>query len=71
MIDIPNVMANPLSSDVFKPDSKTVKINRILSDVKEHLNEMGLWGGNMGVLLHLIQLELNKKFSDEQVLLYF
>lgn len=68
LIDIPNAMVNPLSSEVFKPDSKNVKLNRVLEDVKENLNEMGLWGGNKGVLLHLIQLELIKKFSDDQVL---
>ncbi|XP_031782799.1 endoribonuclease Dicer [Nasonia vitripennis] len=63
---LPNRMENPESSMIFKPVSKTIKLNRILSDVEEHLTDMGLYGGSESVLQHIIQLECLKRFGDEK-----
>ena len=67
VIEIPNTMANNNSSDIFQPISKNTKIKRILSDITEHIIDMGLYGGMKSILLHLIQLEYIKKYSDEKV----
>ncbi|XP_058793942.1 endoribonuclease Dicer isoform X1 [Phymastichus coffea] len=65
VIEIPNKMENKASSVEFRPVSKNVKLQRILTDIQTHLEDMGLYGGSKSVLLHMIQLEYIKKYSDE------
>lgn len=67
VVDVPNKMENKASSLEFRPDTKSMKLQKILADVQTHLEEMGLYGGSKSVLLHMIQLEYIKKYSDEPV----
>ncbi|XP_023246881.1 endoribonuclease Dicer [Copidosoma floridanum] len=69
-LDIPNKSRNLASSHVFSPQSKTVKLSNLLTDVIDHIKEMGLYGGNISILYHLIQCERLKRYSDDQKFIY-
>ncbi|KAJ8678831.1 hypothetical protein QAD02_014618, partial [Eretmocerus hayati] len=65
-LKLPEKMDHSASSPEFRPDSKNIKLRRILDDTLEHIDDAGMYGGSLSVLLHMIQLEKIKKSSDDQ-----
>ncbi|KAG7209737.1 hypothetical protein KM043_011367 [Ampulex compressa] len=59
-----NVKLDKINSTI-KARSKNSKLISIVSDVKEQLQQTGIYGCNKAVLLHLIQFEGLKKNSDD------
>ncbi|KAK2580644.1 hypothetical protein KPH14_007750 [Odynerus spinipes] len=67
---IENSLENNDSSKEFKPKSTQTKLKNLIQDVKEHIYITGLYGVNKCILLHLIQLECKKRYTDNQNTVY-
>ncbi|XP_015599757.1 endoribonuclease Dicer isoform X2 [Cephus cinctus] len=70
LVSLPNFHDNNLSSEVFKPKSKNSKLISIIQDIRSHVTQLGLFGGDKAILLHMIQLEYLKKYNDDQQTVY-
>ncbi|KAG5314150.1 DICER Endoribonuclease, partial [Acromyrmex insinuator] len=55
------------SSEEMRPKSKSSKLMAILDDVGKISSQAGIYCGNTSALLHLIQLESLRKYSDDQM----
>ncbi|XP_025991526.1 endoribonuclease dcr-1 [Solenopsis invicta] len=55
------------SSEPMRPKSKSSKLKAILTDIATTTSHTGIYGGSKSALLHLIQLESLKKYSDDQM----
>ncbi|XP_076668388.1 endoribonuclease Dcr-2 isoform X2 [Andrena cerasifolii] len=53
------------SSEAFRPKSVNKKLLSILKDIQEQFANSGVYGASKAVLLHLIQLECIKKYTQE------
>ncbi|XP_011871131.1 PREDICTED: endoribonuclease Dicer [Vollenhovia emeryi] len=54
------------SSSQMRPKSKSSKLIAILKDIEKSTLQTGIYGGSKSALLHLIQLESLRKYSDDQ-----
>lgn len=70
-IHCPNIVDNPQTSKVFQTDSKNDKLCRILNDIREHFEEMGLHGGYLSALFHIDQINSLKNSAAQEVWLVF
>ncbi|KYN08971.1 Endoribonuclease Dicer [Trachymyrmex cornetzi] len=55
------------SSEEMRPKSKSHKLMAILDDIARTSLQAGIYCGNKSALLHLIQLESLRKYSDDQM----
>ncbi|XP_011693477.1 PREDICTED: endoribonuclease Dicer-like isoform X2 [Wasmannia auropunctata] len=56
------------SSPEMRPKTKSSKLTTIMTNIKTTTLQAGLYGGNISALLHLIQLESLRKYSDDQMM---
>ncbi|XP_018354963.1 PREDICTED: endoribonuclease Dicer [Trachymyrmex septentrionalis] len=55
------------SSEEMRPKPKSSKLMAILNDIGRISSQTGIYCGNKSALLHLIQLESLRKYSDDQM----
>ncbi|XP_076280664.1 endoribonuclease Dcr-2 isoform X2 [Lasioglossum baleicum] len=58
-------LRNIETSKRFRPKAITEKLANILADIKDQFLHAGIYGGSKCVLLHMIQLESIKKYTDD------
>lgn len=64
-LEVIDISTENRGSEKIEFDSLKNKLSRILLDIKVNVNDMGLWGGNRGVVLHLFQLSKLKSFNPQ------